>query len=75
MNKKLNKEILDEMSKDLSNWKGPVYFNRKDYRLMVPKRSPAFGWTINFANPYVYIIIIAFILIVIVSKYLVHMKF
>ena len=71
MNNKLNKEILDAMSKDLSYWKGPIYFNRKDYRLAVPKRYPGFGWTFNFANPYAYIILVAFILIVISLKYLI----
>ena len=36
---------------DDSNWKwGCFYYNPEDKRLFPPKRDPAFGWTINFAN-------------------------
>jgi uncharacterized membrane protein len=70
MKKKASKETLDAMNKDINNWKGPVYFNRNDYRLVVQKRHPALGWTFNFANPYVYLILTAFILLIIAAKYL-----
>lgn len=69
MNKKPDKEILNAMSNNFSNWKGPIYFNRKDDRLTVPKRNPALGWTLNFANPYAYAILIVLIGIVVVLKY------
>lgn len=60
---KLEKKFLNEMSKDLGNWKGPVYFNRKDPRLLVPKLDPSMGWTFNFASPYSYITLAAVFLI------------
>jgi uncharacterized membrane protein len=66
MKTKPDKQILDEMSKDPGNWKGPIYFNRKDSRFLVPKQYPSLGWTFNFANPYAYIILGACIIIVIV---------
>ena len=49
-----------ENDKD-SNWKwGLFYYNPEDKRLFPPKKDPAFGWTINFAN---YKSIIAFIIL------------
>ena len=47
------KQQLEEWHKDPSNWiLGLFYFNKKDKRVMTPKRISALGWTINFANPY-----------------------
>ena len=40
--------------------------NRNDNRLIVPKRIPAMGWTLNFSNPLAYVFIIAIILIPII---------
>jgi uncharacterized membrane protein len=37
-----------------ANWSGGllgVYFSKRDSRVWVPKRNPAMGWTLNFANP------------------------
>jgi uncharacterized membrane protein len=40
------------------NWKlGIFYFNKKDSRLIVPKRVKLLGWTFNFAHPISYMII------------------
>lgn len=37
---------------DPGNWKlGIFYFCRADHRVLVPKRVPGFGWTLNFARP------------------------
>jgi len=58
MKPKLNQQMLDYMSKDPGNWRGPFYFNSKDPRLMVPKINPSMGWTLNFSNPYTYITLI-----------------
>lgn len=52
------------------NWIGILYFNREDSRVIVPKRVPGLGWTLNFANPYTYIIIIAIVSIIIIYNYL-----
>jgi uncharacterized membrane protein len=70
MKNKIEKEILNAMSKDPGNWKGFGYYNRKDYRILVPKHNPSMGWTLNFASPYAYIIILAVFLIVGLSIYL-----
>ena len=41
------------------NWKwGIFYFNRNDFRFIVPKRVKPLGWTLNFAHPISYIILI-----------------
>jgi uncharacterized membrane protein len=49
----------DEMWRDPNNWKwGIFYFNPNDERLFVPKKIPAFGATLNFANPRSYILFI-----------------
>jgi len=68
MRKKPEQHILDAMSKDLSNWHGPFYSNRKDPRLIVPKYNPMLGWTFNFASPLTYLGIILIILIIIASQ-------
>jgi uncharacterized membrane protein len=50
---------------DPDNWVlGVFYFNKNDKRLLLPKRNPAFGITINFANPQTYLFIAAFILLI-----------
>ncbi|WP_317045081.1 DUF5808 domain-containing protein [Halpernia humi] len=42
------KEIENDHNK---YWKWKIfYYNPEDKRLFPPKRNPAFGWTINFAN-------------------------
>ena len=39
-------------NEDKSNWfLGVFYYNPGDKRLFPPKRIPAMGWTVNFANP------------------------
>jgi len=68
MKTKLDQQILDTMSKDRGNWKGPFYFNRKDPRLMVPKLYPSMGWTFNFASRYSYITLGLLIVIAIIVK-------
>jgi uncharacterized membrane protein len=37
-----------------ANWSDSivgVYFSKRDSRVWVPKRVPAFGWTLNLARP------------------------
>ena len=69
MKQKYDQHYLNSMSKDPGNWKGVLYFNRKDPRILVPKQNPELGKTLNFANPYAYVTIIAFVLIVIATQY------
>jgi uncharacterized membrane protein len=67
MKSKLEKAILDSMSKNPNNWKGVFYFNPKDPRLLVRKINPGMGWSFNFASPYSYITLICIVLITIAS--------
>ena len=40
------------MENENKYWKwGIFYYNKNDDRILPPKRNPAFGWTVNFANP------------------------
>jgi uncharacterized membrane protein len=64
---KLEKETRKPMTDNPNNWKGPVYFNRKDYRLIVPKHNPAMGWTLNFASPYTYLTVAIVIIILVLT--------
>jgi uncharacterized membrane protein len=48
-----NDQQLKEWQNDPSNWiLGIFYFNKKDKRIMAPKRISMLGWTPNFANPF-----------------------
>jgi len=70
MKTKIDQAVLNSMSKNLENWRGPFYFNRKDPRLVVPKYNPSLGSTFNFASPYAYLTIIGIVLIIVAAKYL-----
>lgn len=49
----------DRVSDDPTNYKWRIfYFNLKDSRTVVSKRSRMLGWTLNFANIYTYLIIV-----------------
>lgn len=63
MKKKLDQQILDAMSKNPGNWKGPFYYNRKDPRMVVPKYRTSMGWTLNFANPGIWLVVTGILLI------------
>jgi uncharacterized membrane protein len=52
----------DRMINDPTNYKwGIFYFNPKDKRIVVPKRSKMMGWTLNFGNLYSYLLIFGLI--------------
>ncbi len=67
MRKKFDEQMLNAMSKDPGNWKGPFYFNRRDPRLIVPKLHPSMGWTLNFSNTYAYLALAGIMLIIIAA--------
>jgi uncharacterized membrane protein len=61
----------DRMIDDPMNYKGGIfYFNRKDGRVLVPKRSRLMGWTLNFANFFTYLLILGIILVILIGKWL-----
>ena len=72
---KPNKELLQTWHDDPSNWKwGIFYFNKKDKRLLPPKRIQGLGWTVNFANPYsvlllAVIIVLGIIISIVIKKH------
>ncbi|MXV53024.1 hypothetical protein GS399_18800 [Pedobacter sp. HMF7647] len=52
---------------NLFNYKyGIFYFNKNDYRTVVPKQSRAMGWTLNFASWKTYIFLL-FMLVIVVA--------
>lgn len=55
----------DEMHQDPNNWKWScIYYNPNDKRIFLLKKNPAFGITMNFANPKTYLILALIILAV-----------
>ena len=71
MKTKHDKELLDSMHDNPNNWKGFIYVNKNDNRLIVPKKIPLMGWTLNFSSPYAYILLISIVLIIIVFAFLI----
>ncbi len=53
------RQELLEMSNDPKNYiLWFFYANRHDKRIFVPKRNPGWGWTFNFANPFLYFLLV-----------------
>ena len=71
MSAKLDKETLYSMNQNPFNWKGMFYVNPKDPRIVFQKKEPSLGWTLNFGRTISYVIIIAFVLAVIASIFLI----
>ncbi len=65
--------MMNEMDPEVDNpenYKFTIfYFNPKDNRVIVPKRNRFFGWTLNFASIYAYLILGTFIAIIILYKF------
>ncbi|HVN47565.1 MAG TPA: DUF5808 domain-containing protein [Bacteroidota bacterium] len=56
------------MEDSSQNWKwGVFYFNREDKRLLVPKQITGTGWTLNFAKPVSFVIILVPLLLFIAA--------
>jgi uncharacterized membrane protein len=55
---------------DPDNYKwGLFYFNRDDLRGIVPKRNQWMGWTLNFAQPLAWVIILGIVAFVVIMNY------
>lgn len=52
-------------------WVYSFYINRFDSRIIVPKRNKMMGWTLNFGNPFTYVLIAIIIGLIIISKYII----
>ena len=70
MKKKTQKPNYDLMGKNPDNWKGVFYFNRKDPRFTVPKINPALGRTLNFGNPFTYMVILVIVILIITFQFI-----
>jgi uncharacterized membrane protein len=67
ISEKPDKETLNQWHDDPSNWKwGIFYYNKKDKRIFPPKRIQWMGWTVNFANPYSILFLLAIVILVVV---------
>jgi len=72
---KLNKISENQSNKAESDsrnsdpWIGLFYVNNSDKRVLVPKRTPGMGWTLNFGNPYSYILLILIVLLIVLLQY------
>ncbi|CAC9976366.1 MULTISPECIES: DUF5808 domain-containing protein [Flavobacterium] len=65
---KPTQEDYDNWHKDPNNWYlFCFYYNPKDSRLFPPKRIPSMGYTINFANPFSALIILALLSIAVLG--------
>jgi hypothetical protein len=63
VSKKLPRGTLDRLWSDPGNWLGfGIYYCKDDPRIIVPKQIKGFGWTMNFANPWVWPTIIIVLL-------------
>jgi uncharacterized membrane protein len=69
MKNKPDQQMLDQMSRNPAYWKGIFYVNKRDPRLIVPKLHPMMGWTVNFASPYAYVIIVFIIAFILASEF------
>jgi uncharacterized membrane protein len=43
---------------------GVFYVNKNDPRVIVPKRNPGLGMTLNFGNPVTYLVLLSIVLII-----------
>ena len=68
---KPTRETLEKWHKDPNNWKlGVFYYNKEDKRIFPPKRIAWTGWTVNFANPFSFLILVALLIILAFITYL-----
>lgn len=62
MRRKFDDNEEERWRNDPENYRwGILYFNPKDPRIILPKRIKEMGWTLNFANPYSWLIIFSII--------------
>ena len=65
----MNRKSLEELWSRPSNW-GLVYRCPQDPRVIVPKRRRWMGWTINFAHPLAWVVLVASFVIAVVPALL-----
>lgn len=56
-------EQSEQWRKDPANWKwGIFYYNKDDKRILPPKKYKWMGWTVNFANAYSVLFMLALLM-------------
>lgn len=60
----MTRKELDDLWANPNNW-GLVYWCAKDPRVIVSRRRPWMGWTINFAHPLAWAVFMAMMAIVV----------
>lgn len=70
MNRNKAPDDPNRMINDPGNYKwGIFYYNPGDSRFIVPKRNRLMGWTLNFAHPFSYLVLLSIIAFgIIISK-------
>lgn len=64
MNIRNSDDDSNRMINDPDNYKwGIFYYNPDDPRFILPKRNRFMGWTLNFANPLSYLVLLGIIAI------------
>ena len=62
------------MSDPEASWNGSLYFSKADARLLVPKRTPWLGWTINLGHPHAEPALVGLILLPLCAALLLQRK-
>jgi len=71
MNTKPDQATRDAWHNDPKNWRfGIFYYDKEDKRLLPPKRFAWMGWTVNFANPWSYGILILILALAMLTRFL-----
>jgi len=66
MKNKTEQEIEGLHQKKPDNWKAGVFYsNQDDARIIVPKKNPALGWTLNFSDKRTIWALVAIVVIVV----------
>jgi uncharacterized membrane protein len=65
MDSQRKRNNYDLWHRDPNNWRmGVFYVNKNDPRVIVPKRNPGLGMTLNFGNPVTYLVLLSIVLII-----------
>lgn len=71
MKNDFDNQNLNNPSDNPDNYKwGIFYFNRKDNRIIVKKQDRIRGFTINFGNPYTYLVFLGLAAAILLVRYL-----
>lgn len=65
-------EWEDKPEQDSKNyrWRGFIYYNSNDSRILVPKKNPAMGATLNFAKPVSFLILLPIAVVILMVIFL-----